>query len=302
MDGITKWEGLAVEKLRYIYPIDAEVTASMLTFPWVMDGITAGESSAISSVFSLMNEYPPFAKEVLDLWWVPDDMPTVERYALRDLHDLARSNLPLARQAIGEPFMGPALAQAGQQHVAGVGGDGQQRVIAPRTGVAVVAGALLGQSVGLADRRIKVDGEWCVAGSGTRPSRPGPATSRLTRSSWRTWPHLKLRRKVPRVEGALAVKPSTRAVQPARSTSASSMQSPPARACPRESGGRRPPRVIILSPVFARPGAPPRSRCFRRSWGRPRRRARVAGRTSPGIGHQAVVVEGDLDAVGVVTW
>ena len=61
--------------------------------------------------------------------------------------------------------VGPALAQPGHQHVAGAGG--QQRVIAPRTGVAVVAGALLGQSVGLADRRIKVDGEWCVAGSGT---------------------------------------------------------------------------------------------------------------------------------------
>ena len=58
--------------------------------------------------------------------------------------------------------VGPALAQAGQQ-----------RVIAPRTGVAVVAGALLGQSVGLADRRIKVDGEWCVAGSGTGLPDPG---------------------------------------------------------------------------------------------------------------------------------
>ena len=48
---------------------------------------------------------------------------------------------------------------------------------------------------------------------------PGPApafqtrasNSRLTQSSWRTWPHLKLRRKVSRVEGALALKPSTRA-------------------------------------------------------------------------------------------
>ena len=26
------------------------------------------------------------------------------------------------------------------------------------------------------------------------------------------------------------------------------------------------------------------------------------GKDQPGIGHQAVVVEGDLDAVGVVTW
>ena len=41
--------------------------------------------------------------------------------------------------------VGPALAQAGHQHVAGAGG--QQWVIAPCTGVAVVAGALLGQSV-----------------------------------------------------------------------------------------------------------------------------------------------------------
>ena len=86
------------------------------------------------------------------------------------------------------------------------------------------------------------------------------------------------------------MKPSTRAVPPARSTSASSMQSPPARA--------EATRVIILSPVFARPGAPPRSRCFRRSWGRPRRRARVAGRISPALATRPVVVEGDLDAVG----
>ena len=55
--------------------------------------------------------------------------------------------------------VGPALAQPGHQHVAGSGGDGQQRVIAPLAGIAVVAGALLGQSVGLADRRIKVDGQ-----------------------------------------------------------------------------------------------------------------------------------------------
>ena len=41
-------------------------------------------------------------------------------------------------------------------------------VVAPGAGVAVVAGALLG----IADGRIEVDGEWCVAGSG--PSRPGP--------------------------------------------------------------------------------------------------------------------------------
>ena len=51
---------------------------------------------------------------------------------------------------------------------------------------------------------------------------PGPApaaqarasSSRLTRSSWRTWPHRKLRRKAPRVDGALTVPPRVQAVPP----------------------------------------------------------------------------------------
>ena len=52
------------------------------------------------------------------------------------------------------------------QHVAGSGGDGQQRVIAPGAGVAMV-------SRGLADGGIQVDGERPVAGSGAQPPCPG---------------------------------------------------------------------------------------------------------------------------------
>ena len=112
---------------------------------------------------------------------------------------------------------------------------------------------------------------------------PGPApadqarasSSRLTRSSWRTWPHRKLRRKVPSVNGAFTVHPSTRSVPPARSASASSMQSPPASADATS--------VMILAPVLARPGASPRSRRRSTSSGRPRCRASVAGRISPAL-------------------
>ena len=53
------------------------------------------------------------------------------------------------------------------------------------------------------------------------------------------------------------------------------MQSPPASADATS--------VIILSLVFARPGASPRSMCWRTSSGRPRCRARVAGRSSPAL-------------------
>ena len=93
-----------------------------------------------------------------------------------------------------------------------------------------------------------------------RGASPGPApaaqarasSSRLTRSNWRTWPQRKLRRKVPKVDGAFTVPPMTLAVPPLRNTSASSMQSPPARA--------EATRVISLSQVLARPGARPRSK------------------------------------------
>ena len=69
--------------------------------------------------------------------------------------------------------------------------------------------------------------------------------------------------------------PRTPAVPPARNASASSMQSPPASA--------EATSVIILSPVLARPGARPRSRCRSTSWGRPRCWASVAGRISPAL-------------------
>ena len=62
---------------------------------------------------------------------------------------------------------------------------------------------------------------------------------------------------------------------PARSASASSMQSPPARA--------EATSVIILSPVLARPGARPRSKYRSTSWGKPRCWARMAGRISPAL-------------------
>ena len=74
---------------------------------------------------------------------------------------------------------------------------------------------------------------------------------------------------------SLTTQPMTPAVPPARNASSSSMQSPPARA--------EATRVMILSPVLDRPGARPRSRRRTTSWGRPRCKARVAGRISPAL-------------------
>ena len=65
---------------------------------------------------------------------------------------------------------------------------------------------------------------------------PGPAPKShalasicsANESSWRTWPKVKERRNVPRVDGAITSCPSTLPVDPERSTSQSSMHSAPA--------------------------------------------------------------------------
>ncbi len=67
--------------------------------------------------------------------------------------------------------------------------------MAPLDGVVAAASTLFGQSVCFADGKVQICGQRPVA-------HPAPAayvlacTSRLTRSSCRTWPHLRLRMKV----------------------------------------------------------------------------------------------------------
>ena len=79
----------------------------------------------------------------------------------------------LGQEVGGAPGgIGPTLAQPGHQHVAGPGGDRQERVIAPYVGVRVVPGTLLGQAVCLADGRVEIDRQGSRAGTGT--GRPGP--------------------------------------------------------------------------------------------------------------------------------
>ena len=93
-----------------------------------------------------------------------------------------------------------ALAQPRYQHGAGSGGNGQQRVITSLAGVAMVARAFLGQSVGFADRGVHVDGQRPVAGAG--PGGPGPCQQLPAHPiQLADMAHRKLRRKVLRQEG-----------------------------------------------------------------------------------------------------
>ena len=96
------------------------------------------------------------------------------------------------------------------------------------------------------------------------------------------------------MDDALAVRPRVRAVPPVRNTSASSMQSPPA--------GADATRVIILSPVFARPRRIAQVEALLDELGQAKVQGEGDRKEQPSIGHQAVVIAGDLDAVGVLQW
>ena len=189
--------------------------------------------------------------------------------------------------------VGAALAQPSHQHVAGSGGNGQQRVIASLAGVAVVARALLGQTVCLADGGVQVDGQRPVAGSG--PSRPGPG------------------QQLPADPGQLAdvAPPETAQERPQggwRLDYAADGASRPAGAqhvgvvnavATSQRGGHQGQHLVSRI-------RPPRRICEVNMVVDEFTQTQVPGqggrKDQASIGHQAVVVEGDLNAVGVVAW
>ena len=136
---------------------------------------------------------------------------------------------------------------------------------------------------------------------------PGPApaaqardrNSRLTRSSWQTWPHRKLRRKAPKVEGAQGGGCLDCAAQGAGGPTGAQhvgVVNAVATSQRRRNQGhhlvagvrpaRRIAQVEALLDQLGQAQAP----------------GQGGRKDQPGIGHQAVVVEGDLDAVGMVRW
>ena len=185
------------------------------------------------------------------------------------------------------------LAQPGHQHVAGSGGDGQQRVIAPGAGVAVVAGALLGQAVGLADGRIEVDGEWCVAGSG--PSRPGPGQQLAAHP-------VQLADMAPpeaAQEGPQGGRRLDRAAQGAGGPAGAQHVGVVDAVAP--SQRRRNQGHHLVAGVRPARGAA-KVEMVVDQFGQAQAPGQGGRKEQPGIGHQAVIVEGDADAVGVATW
>ena len=124
--------------------------------------------------------------------------------------------------------------------------------------------------------------------------RHGPSNSRLTRSNWRTWPHRKLRRKVPSVDGAFTVPSRTPAV-PSGAQRIGVVDAVAARQRRGDQGHHlvsrvRPPRRIPQVEVMVNQLT----------------QAEIQGqggrKEQPGIVDQAVVVEGNLDAVEVLKW
>ena len=128
---------------------------------------------------------------------------------------------------------------------------------------------------------------------GPAPAAQAPASNcRLTRSSWRTWPHRKLRRKVPRVDGALITQP--------RRDRFPQCAARRRRRCSRHRPDADATRVSTLSPTLARPGAPTQVNMAVHQLAQSQMAAQRNRQEQPSIGHQAVIVEGDVDAVGLL--
>lgn len=129
-------------------------------------------------------------------------------------------------------------------------------------------------AVHLADEAVDVDDETLRARAGACLPGPGEGLSR-TLSNWRTWPKVKERRKVPRVEGAATRWGRTADVWPERSTSQSSMQS--------ASSAIAQSIVATLAPGLAAPGRSPRSTHSSTNCSIPNRPSSAAGTITPAL-------------------
>ena len=189
--------------------------------------------------------------------------------------------------------VGPALAQPGHQHVSGAGGDGQQWVVASLAGIAVVAGALLGQSVGLADGGIEVDGERRVAGSG--PSGPGPGQQLPAHP-------VQLADVAPpeaAQEGPQGGGSLDRAAQGAgRPPGAQHIGVVDAVAASQRGGHQRHQLVSGVGP----PRCAAQVKVMVNEFPQAQMPGEGGRQEQTGIGHQAVIVKDDTDTVGVVAW
>ena len=166
-------------------------------------------------------------------------------------------------------------------------------MVAPLAGIAVVACALLSQSVGLADGGVQVNGQGPVAGS--RPGLPSPgqqlaahpveltdvappeAAQEGAQGGWRLDRAAQGAGRPPGAQhiGVVnAVAPSQRGSDQRQHL------------VPSVRPSRRSAEVKVMVDEFPQAEVP-------RQGGR---------KEQPGIGHQAAVVEGDLDPVGVVAW
>ena len=131
---------------------------------------------------------------------------------------------------------------------------------------------------------------------------PGPAPAaqarasnfRLTRSSWRTWPHRKLhrklRRKVPRVDGALTA--------PGCPAGAQHIGVVDAVAAGQRGGHQRHYLVAGVGPAWG----PAQVQMPVNQLGQAQVLGEGGRQDQAGIGHQAAVVKDDADTVGIVLW
>ena len=200
----------------------------------------------------------------------------------------------LTQEVCGAPGgVGPPRSQPRHQHVSGSRGNGQQRMIASLAGVVVMARSLLAQSVGLADGGVQVDRQRRVSGS--CPGVPG------TRQQFPAHP-----------------------VQLAHVAPAETAQEGPQGGWSLDHTSQHPPgpattqRVSVVYAVAPDQRRGNQSHQLVAGVGSTRGISQVkvtvneftqsqslgqcCRKNQPGIGYQAVVVEGDADAVGVVAW
>ncbi len=111
LDGVTAGEAKSLEHLASLASRDGSLAKTAASFPWVGDGITDAEQKALQSLAAIPSRGAALARTALGFPWVADGIADGEWSALSRLASLAASDLPLASRLSKMPFLTTSFEQ-----------------------------------------------------------------------------------------------------------------------------------------------------------------------------------------------
>ena len=92
--------------------LDPALALSLLSFPWIMDGINGSELSALGELRGITFEDPALGTRILGFGWFRDNITDVEARAVHHLHRITLHDIEVGRQVLSYPWVADGITES----------------------------------------------------------------------------------------------------------------------------------------------------------------------------------------------